>query len=214
MLQVLLFVAFLCSFSDVGDVYAFGENKMSQLGLGTQSPYVPSPTMVRTYSVIYKLPPANEVWGKVMFLHVSVHGEVCLQREQGDLPTEVEGCLPKEGVGQTPTPGTRKVGGPTQGKGFRLWGEGWSAYRGGWADPPLEPETRAVRILLECFLVILKIFLTQKKRKCETCSKSPLVSFMLPFILISTWNYVVLSDSAQGTSYSSSRLWCRIQYDG
>ena len=140
MLQVLLFVAFLCSFSDVGDVYAFGENKMSQLGLGTQSPYVPSPTMVRTYSVIYKLPPANEVWGKVMFLHVSVHGEVCLQRKQGDLPTEVEGCLPKEGVGQTPTPGTRKVGGPTEGKGFRLWGEGWSAYRGGWADPP--PRTR------------------------------------------------------------------------
>ena len=53
MLQVLLFMVFLFLFSDVGDVYAFGENKMSQLGLGTQSPYVPSPTRVRTFSVIY-----------------------------------------------------------------------------------------------------------------------------------------------------------------
>ena len=31
---------------DVGHVYAFGENKMAQLGLGNQSPYIPSPTRV------------------------------------------------------------------------------------------------------------------------------------------------------------------------
>ena len=65
--------------------------------------------------------------------------------------------------------------------------------------------------MLSCYT---KDFSHTKNRKCETGSKSPLVSFMLPFILISTWNYVVLSDSAQGTSYSSSRLWCRIQHDG
>ena len=52
-----------------------------------------------------------------------------------------------------------------------------------------KPETGAVRLLLECFLVILKDFSrTKKKRKWKSGSKSPLMSFMLPFIFISTWN--------------------------
>ena len=50
------------------------------------------------------LPPANEVWGKVMFLHLCI-----CSRAEGGLPTEGEwvclrGGLPTErlGVGQTP----------------------------------------------------------------------------------------------------------------
>ena len=149
-----------------------------------------------------------------MFLHVSVHGGsayrgsrgICLQRWR-------DVCL-KEGWADA-HPRNQKSGRPYRGEGVPLMGGRVVCLQRGLGRPPPEPETRAVRILLECFLVILKIFLAQKKkRKCETGSKSPLVSFMLPFILISTWNYVVLSDSAQGTSYSSSCLWCRIQYDG
>ena len=67
-----------------------------------------------------------------MFLHVSVHGEVCLQREQGDLPTEVEGCLPKEGVGQTPTLGTLLQ----RGRGSVYGGKGGLPTEGVGQPPP------------------------------------------------------------------------------
>ena len=39
--------------TETGDVYAFGDNKMGQLGLGNQSQSVPSPTRVSTV-FIYK----------------------------------------------------------------------------------------------------------------------------------------------------------------
>ena len=83
------------------------------------------------------LPPANEVWGKVKFytcLSFCSHG--------GQHPGKstfkgvyLQGCLP---------PGV-----------VCLWGV---CIHGGLDRPPNEPEKRAVRILLECFLV--KIFIS------------------------------------------------------
>ena len=58
---------------------------------------------------VVSLPPANEVWGKVMFLHVSVILFIEGSAYKGDLPPE---GLSTRGGGlwQTP-PETRKVGG-------------------------------------------------------------------------------------------------------
>ena len=82
------------------------------------------------------LPPANEVWGKVMFLHVSV----ILSPEGGGLHPEGV-CI----QGRLPTGGFASVGSASR-EGVYIWGE--------WADPPPpELEKRAVHILLECFLV-------------------------------------------------------------
>ena len=78
-------------------------------------------------STISFLPPANQVWGKVMFLHVSV--------------------ILFTGGGES------------------AWGGGnlhpireGGLHRGeGWTQTPPELEKRVVRILQECFLVIIVI---------------------------------------------------------
>lgn len=46
-----LFVKFFSLFSDTGSVFAFGENKMGQLGLGNQTDAVPSPAQVQACCV-------------------------------------------------------------------------------------------------------------------------------------------------------------------
>ena len=71
-----------------------------------------------------------------MFLHVSVI------LFTGSSASEVGGggggfCLPKKGGSAS--------------------GGGVFSYRGAWADPPPEPEKRAVHILLYFFLVSIKI---------------------------------------------------------
>ena len=75
------------------------------------------------------LPPAKEVWGKVMFLHVSVNhsergGGLCMM----SLPVWLPGPM-------------------------FLWEGGCLQREEGCAQSPPEPEKRAVRILLEYFLV-------------------------------------------------------------
>ena len=103
-------------------------------------------------SVSTLLPPANEVWGKVIFSQ----GFVCPQR------------------------GLPMGGSASRGLPRGIWGgcaKRGSAYRGvciqrvvyiqrglsggvciglGWVDPP-ELEKRGVRILLECFLIIIEL---------------------------------------------------------
>ena len=48
----------MCLFvtTDKGHVYAFGDNKMAQLGLGHQSPFIPSPTRIQ-----YRGPPIRRL---------------------------------------------------------------------------------------------------------------------------------------------------------
>ena len=79
--------------------------------------------------------PTKEVWGKVMFLHVSV------------IPSTGGGGLPPEG------------GLPTEGERVCLqWGGGLrTEKRGGLYRPPPKPEKWVVCILLECFLVTQNI---------------------------------------------------------
>ena len=92
------------------------------------------------------LPPANEVWGKVIFLHLSVIlcTGVCL----------VLGAAGPGGVWSQGVPGPR--GGLVPGGG------------GAWWRPSGRLLLRAVRILLECILVNYKIDVdTSANVKCE-----------------------------------------------
>ena len=106
------------------------------------------------------LPPANEVWGKVMFLHLSIClGEggvsvgVCIQGESASRGV----CIQRRGL----HPGEVCLqGGSGSGRSLHPVG---SASEGGLPTPhprgggesatTPELEKRAVRILLECFLV-------------------------------------------------------------
>ena len=100
------------------------------------------------------LPPANDVWGKVMLLRLSV----CSQGSGG---------LTAGGVGLHPG-GLHFRGSASgslhpresayRGRGFCILGvcigARWVCTQEGCADSPQELEKRAVRIPLECFLVI------------------------------------------------------------
>ena len=77
--------------------------------------------LAECYGRLNFLPPANEVWGKVIFSETSV---------------------------------ILFTGGRSAYRGVCLLGKG-SAYREDWTEPPPpESEKRAVRILLECFLIV------------------------------------------------------------
>ena len=80
---------------------------------------------------MWLLPPANEVWGKVIFLHLCV----ILFTGGGGLPPG--GSLPPGGVciqgGLHPGGGSASGGSVC--RGVCIWEE--SASRGGWADPPI-----------------------------------------------------------------------------
>ena len=95
---------------------------------------------------IHLLPPANEVWGKVIFLHLfvchSVHRGVCLLR--GDVcfllgGASSQGVLPPEGV--LPPAGVCFLPGGASSRGCLV------------ETPPGRLLLRAVRILLKCILV-------------------------------------------------------------
>ena len=102
------------------------------------------------------LPPANEVWGKVICLQVSV--TLFTGGGGGSGPG---GSGPGWGV---PGPGVRLVlgGGPGPGgvPGPGGSGLGGSGPRGVPAPPPGWLLLRAVRILRECILVVFNIFCT------------------------------------------------------
>ncbi len=65
-------------FSDQGHVYAFGENKMAQLGLGSQSPYIPSPTKVSDFLLSFLLPNVD-IWSKNKTIVAGVLSPGCFQ---------------------------------------------------------------------------------------------------------------------------------------
>ena len=80
------------------------------------------------YALFYLLPPENEVWGKVIFLHLFV---ILFRGVGGGVPAPMGmsapgGCLLPGGSGPRGVPG---------------------------GDPPERLLLRAVRILLECILV-------------------------------------------------------------
>ena len=85
---------------------------------------------IRAIAYVEFLPPANEVWGKVIFLQTSV-------------------ILSGGGV-------LHLKGGLHPGRVYIQWGG--CLHPGGWADPPPQAlrdtvNKRAVRVLLECILV-------------------------------------------------------------
>ena len=89
------------------------------------------------------LPPANKLWGKVMLLHVSVILFTGWAASKGGGSAYMRFC---------------QLGGSTYGglppeEGLPLGG----LLTGELGRPP-EPEKRAVRILLECFLVLYIFF--------------------------------------------------------
>ena len=93
--------------------------------------------MILTFEL---LPPANEVWGKVMFSQASV----C---PRGGFLYDVTSCL----AAWSHVPGGTVEGGLCLG-GFLSRGRGVSVRE----IPHLYSEERAVRFLLECFLVLYR----------------------------------------------------------
>ena len=98
------------------------------------------------------LPPANEVWGKVIFLHLFVILFTGVGGG-GGIPACIAGGIPAclaAGGGAIPAciaggiPACLAVGGACS---------GGSAPGGGWRKSPGRLQLRAVRILLECILV-------------------------------------------------------------
>ena len=58
--------------TDRGHVFAFGDNKMAQLGLGHQSPFIPSPTRIQ-----YRGPPIRRVaCGAEFCMIIDVRGNI------------------------------------------------------------------------------------------------------------------------------------------
>ena len=95
-----------------------------------------------------KLPPAKEVWGKVIFLHLSVilfTGGRCLLLGACS-------CGGAWSWGDAWSGGCLVWGGLSAPGGHLLPGGAWS-QRAAWWRPPRRLLLRAVRILLECILV-------------------------------------------------------------
>ena len=114
---------------------------------------------------VFLLPPKNEVWGKVIFLHLSV-----ILFTGGGVPGPRGGLVP-EGGGMPGPGGVCSWGVPGPGGGLLLggawsWGgllRGCVPGPGGWClveTPPPRLLLLAVRILLECILVKGKESLT------------------------------------------------------
>ena len=107
----------------------------------------------------YILPPAKEVWGRVMFLHMSIILSTRGDRGVG-FPACIIGHMTRDDRGLHP--GWRGLasgvnsfsgeGGLHVGEGACIQGEGGSAYR------RVGLRKRPVRILLECFLVCTLLF--------------------------------------------------------
>ena len=155
---------------------------------------------------VFLLPPANEVWGKVIFLHLSVI-------------LFTVGCL-VPGGGGVPGPGGSAPGGCLVPGGGLLLGGAWSwvgllrgcvpspggVVPGG--DTPPRLLLRAVRILLECILVKGKESLTNLHKPHKITHKSTTYSCHTIVLDSNLWMrgaFFTVRNSGAGGSASGSR---------
>ena len=105
----------------------------------------------------YFIPPANEVWGKVMFLHLSVSHSVQRGLCMMSFPVWLPGPMFLLGGSMSLVPCSFQEGSVSRGQSLSrgvLCGE-VSVWEGvSVRETPPYGEERAVRILLECFLLL------------------------------------------------------------